>query len=253
MAIKGKKKSQTRGSQARRRPAAAPRPTTAGGPKKRWYQTTAGQSVAAITALVAVVIVLVLVNNARTASQEREVRQQSLENFTEQATALAQTVSEPASALAAAGQAPPADLRREAEGWRDAFTAAQTQAAQFPPAEGTTTAHQLFAQSLNLYRTAAVLFVQAAAAEGDARTEMLSTAAAQVASAESVWTAGVEVLDEARADEEMGASGVTAPSQLAAGDMPGAEATIPIEPEGESTGGGQGGGGGGGNDEDDDS
>ncbi len=231
MAIKGKKKSQTRGSQARRRPAAAPRPTAAGGPKKRWYQTTAGQSIAAITALVALVVVLVLVNNARTASQEREVRQQSLENFAEQVSALAQTVSEPASELAAAGQAPPDNLRREAEGWRDAFTAAQAQAAQLPPAEGTTTAHQLFSQSLNLYRGAAVLFVQAAAAEGEARTEMLSTAAAQVASAESVWMAAVEVLDEARADEEMGASRITAPSQLAADEMPAVEATIPIEPE----------------------
>ncbi|MFN2389188.1 MAG: hypothetical protein ABR575_06220, partial [Actinomycetota bacterium] len=48
MAIKGKKKSQSRGSQGQRRPAAAPRPTYAPRRATRWYQTPAGR-LAAIT------------------------------------------------------------------------------------------------------------------------------------------------------------------------------------------------------------
>lgn len=242
MAIKGKKKSQSRGSQARRRPAAAPRPVVGKGTKKRWYQTTAGQSIAAIGTLVVIVVALVLVNNARTEARELEQRQETLENFTDQVKALTETLSGPATDLAAAGQTPPDDLGSEAEGWRDAFTAAQAQAAQLPPAEGTTTVQQLISQALSLYRGAATVLIQADAAEDEARTELLAVATSQTASAESVWQAAVEVLDTARDDAEMNASGARSPAGGPAAEMPAAEATIPVETdEGSGGNGGQGG------------
>lgn len=251
MAIKGKKKSQQRGSQARRRPAQAPRPLTTRSTKKRWYQTTAGQSIAAIAALVAIVLVLVFVNDARTENEERELRQQSLENFTDQMKALLQTVTAPASELAQATQTPADDLseglKEDAQGWRDAFTAAQTQAAQFPPAEGTSTAQGLIGQSLSLYRGAAEVMVQVAGLEGSARASLVTVATSQVASADAVWLAAVDVLDAARDEAELNASGVRAPSEAPpTGEQPDAGATVPVSPppsdDGDSAGSGGGGG-----------
>lgn len=247
MAIKGKKKSQQRGSQARRRPAQAPRPVSRKGTKKPWYQTTAGQSIAAIGALIAIVIALVLVNNARTEAEERELRRESLENFTDQMNALVQTVTAPASELSGATQAPPEDLRAAAGGWRDAFSAAQTQAAQFPPAQGTSTVQQLVSQALNLYRGAAVVLREAAIADDESATELTAAATSQLASADAIWLAAVDVLDAARDEVGLNASGVRAPSEASpSGEMPAPSATLPVEPEDDSTGAGGGGGKGGG-------
>jgi len=238
VAIKGKKKSQQRGSQARRRPAAAPRPVVGKGTKPPWYKTTAGQSIAAISAMILIVVALVVVNNARSAAEERELAQESLENFTDQVKALTQTIGPPATELAAAAQTPPDDLKGSAEGWRDDFTAAQTQAAQFPPAEGTTTVQQLFAQALNLYRSAAVLYAQAPELDGPVRQEISATAASQVASAQGLWQVATEVLDAAREDLDMDASGIGSPAQAPApGELPDASATIPIEGEDDEAGG----------------
>lgn len=267
MAIKGKKKSQQRGSQARRRPAQAPRPVTGRTAKKPWYQTTAGQSIAAIAVLVAIVIGLVLFNNARTAAEERELRQQSLENFTDQMNGLVQTVTPPATQLSQATQAPPEDVKQTSAEWSEAFSAAQAQAAQFPPAEGTSTVQQLVSQALNLYRGAATILGQSADAEEAVATELRAVATSQVASADAVWMAAVDLLDEARDAEGLNASGVRVPTEAPpSGEMPDATTTIPAEPEDDSTtgaggGGGQGGGksggksggGQGGNDEGDDS
>ena len=205
---------------------------------------------AAIAALIAIVLGLVLWNNARNASEERELRQQSLENFTDQMKALLQTVTPPASALSEATQTPaddlPEDLKEDAQGWRDAFTAAQTQAAQFPPAEGTSTVQGLVGQSLSLYRGAAEIMAQAADLEGDAATSLVTVATSQVASADSVWLAAVDVLDAARDDAELNASGVRAPSEAPpTGEQPAPSATVPVtppEPEDDATTGGGGGG-----------
>lgn len=252
MAIKGKKKSQQRGSQARRRPAQAPRPVTSRSTRKRWYQTTAGQSIAAIAALIAIVLGLVLWNNARSASEEQELLQRSLDNFTDQMQALLQTVTPPASELSQATQSPADDLpegfKEDAQGWRDAFTAAQTQAAQFPPAEGTSTVQGLIGQSLSLYRGAAEVMVQAADLEGEAATNLVTVATSQVASADAVWLAAVEVLDAAREDAELDASGVRAPSEAQpSAEQPAPSATLPVappEPEDDASAGAGGGGGG---------
>ncbi|MFP5353123.1 MAG: hypothetical protein ACLGIB_11255 [Actinomycetota bacterium] len=235
MAIKGKKKSQQRGSQARRRPAQAPRPLTTRSTRPRWYQTTAGQSIAAIATLVAIVVVLVLVNNARNENEARELRQQSLENFTDQMKALLQTVTAPASELSQATQTPAGDLpeglKEDAERWRDAFTAAQTQAAQLPPAEGTDTAHGLIGQALSLYRGAAEVMVQVAGAQEGTAADLAAVATGQVASADAVWLAAVDVLDAARDDAGLNASGVRAPSEAPpTGEQPDASATVPVPP-----------------------
>lgn len=264
MAIKGKKKSQSRGSQARRKPAMAPRPALGKTQKPPWYKTTAGQTIAAISAMILVLVIIVAVNNARTEAREREQLEQSFDTYTDQVRTLLQSISEPASEMAAAGQAPPENLTRAAETWSEDFLAAQTQVAQLVPPEGASASMDLFAQSLSLFASAANTFTTAAEAEGDPRTDLLAAASAQVASAAQVWTAGVTVLDQALDANELPPSGVRSPTEAAAPEMPApeAEATIPVEPDdagdggaggddpetGGNDGGGGNGGGGNGND-----
>ncbi|MDQ3957514.1 MAG: hypothetical protein M3273_04245, partial [Actinomycetota bacterium] len=61
MAIKGKKKSQSRGSQGLRRPAAAPRPVYTGRRHTPWYKTTEGRLIGGILAAALIGIAIWLV------------------------------------------------------------------------------------------------------------------------------------------------------------------------------------------------
>lgn len=230
----------------------APRPVTGKTQKPPWYKTTAGQTIAAIGTLLLLLFIAIWVNNARTASREREQTQESLESYTDQVRAILQDVTGPASEMAAATQAPPEDLRATARGWSEALVGAQTQAAQLIAPEDAGPSTELFAQSINLFRSAAETFVTAAGLEGQQQTNLLGAAGAQVASASQVWDAGVGLLDTAREDNEMRPSGLRSPTAAPPTGMeqPEAEATIPIETDdaGGDAGGGDGGGGAGGGD-----
>ena len=82
MALKGKKKSRVRGSQAKRRPASAPRPAYGSHEKPRWYQTTQGMVIGFIIAAVLVVFVWWFVADKRSESQARETKQEQLQAYT---------------------------------------------------------------------------------------------------------------------------------------------------------------------------
>lgn len=244
MAIKGKKKAQNRGSQARRRPAMAPRPATTRSMKPPWYKTTAGQSIAAIATLILIVIVLVLVNNSRDAAAEREAAQQRLETYTDQVRALLQRITPPASGLSAATTAPPDDLQKQAEEWSTAFTAAQTEVGQFvAPPEGSTS-RDLFLEAMRLFAAAGDTMAVAADLEGEEQTRLMTTASGQVTSASGVWDAAVAILDDARDEVDLDASGIRPPTMTpgSAAQTPAPGATIPVQ----TGGAGQGGGGKGG-------
>ncbi len=258
MAIKGKKKSQNRGSQARRKPAMAPRPVTGKPRKPPWYKTTAGQTIAAIGTMILVLLILIAVNNARTESRDREQIEQSFETYTDQVRALLQSITGPASEMAAATQAPPENLERAAKDWTEAFTGAQTQVVQLLAPEGASASSELFAQSMSLFASAANTFATAADLEGQQRTELLAAASAQVGSAAQVWSAGVTVLDDARDDNDLSPSGLRSPTEAPPSGMqtPSVETTIPVDPEdagdaGDDAGDGGGGGDGGGSNQDD--
>jgi hypothetical protein len=244
VAIKGKKKSQQRGSQARRRPAMAPRPAPGRAQKVPWYKTTKGQTIAAISALILVVVGLAMFSNAKKEADERKQAQEALENYTDQVKALQQRISQPATEMAtaaAAGEAPE-DLAADAEEWTTIFTGAQAETAQFFAPEGATASGQLFTQSINLFKAAAETLTVAAGLEGQDQTALISAVSTQVQTAGGVWDAGVTVLDDARDEVELGASGVTSPisnTQPAIQATPGATTTVPVSP-----GGGGGGGGG---------
>ncbi len=247
MAIKGKKKSQSRGSQARRRPAMAPRPVGRT-QKPPWYKTTAGQAIAGITVLIAIVVGLALVNNARSAAQEKELAQETLENYTDQVRALLQRVTAPASELAAVPSAAPEDLADKAKEWSDNFAAAQTEVAQFIAPDEASASRDLFLQSLQLYKNAADTMGVAAGLEGEDQTELIATATTQVTSASAIWDSAVAVLDDARDEAEIAPSGIRSPTAAppsGAQTPPAPSVTVPVEPgDNGGDGGGKGGKGG---------
>lgn len=251
MAIKGKKKSQNRGSQARRKPAMAPRPAPGKAQKPPWYKTTAGQTIAAISAMILVLVILVSVNNARTEARERDQLESSYDAYTDQARSLLQNITGPASEMAAAAQTAPEDLAASAKDWNEAFVGAQTQVSQLLPPEDASASHELFAQSMGLFASAANTFTAAAELEGDQQTELLTAASAQVSAASQVWSAGVTVLDEALDANDLPPSGLRSPTEAPPSGMPTpeAEATVPVEPDdaGDDAGAGDDGNGGGGN------
>ena len=254
MAIKGKKKSQQRGSQARRRPAMAPRPATGRTQKLPWYKTTAGQTIAGITVLILVVVGLAMYSNAKSEADQRDRAQGSLENYTDQVNALLERISEPATEMAALAGTPPEDLAADAEEWTTAFTGAQAETAQLFAPEGASASSQLFTQSINLFKAAAETLAVAATLEGKQQQELISAVSTQVQTAGGVWDAGVTVLEEARDEVELGASGVGSPVSAPAPEAapPAPSTTIPITPGGDGadsqgeesgSGGGKAGGG----------
>src|SRR5918912_1080728 len=99
MAIKGKKKSQARGSQARRRPATAPRPYGGGRPTTPWYATTGGKTVLAIAGAAVVVAVMWGVANAQSHERDLQRRQRSLNAYTDQVRAVLAMISPVTSAM----------------------------------------------------------------------------------------------------------------------------------------------------------
>jgi hypothetical protein len=244
VAIKGKRKAQNRGSQARRRPALAPRPAPGRVRKAPWYKTTAGQTIAAISTMIVLVVGLVLWNNAREAADRLEASQSRLETLSDQAEALLQRITGPVTEMSTAGTQPAEDLESKATEWKEALAAAQTEVTEFVVAEEDPVSTSLFTQAINLFRSAAETLEVATTLEGKQRTDLVSAASTQVQSAAGVWDAAVSALDEARDEYELTASGVGSPiAGAASATVPGAGSTTPIDPgAGDGSDQGQGGG-----------
>lgn len=225
----------------------APRPPAGRTQKPPWYKTTAGQTIAAISFLVLVVAILVMVNSSRQEASERRQAQETLENYTEQVKALQARISQPATEMAAVTTAPPDDLAVAGEEWTTTFTAAQAETAQFFAPEGATASGQLFTQSINLFKAAAETLTVAEGLEDRPQQDLISAASTQVQSAGGVWDAAVSVLDEARDEVDLGASGISSPVSVtppAVQTPDPSSATIPVTPPaGGGSGGGKSGGG----------
>ena len=219
----------------------APRPVTGRAQKVPWYKTTKGQTIAGITALILVVVGLAMFSNAKKEADERKQAQETLENYTDQVNALVQRISQPATDMAAVAATPPEDLAADAKDWTTTFTGAQSETAQFFAPEEATASSQLFTQSINLLKAAAETLSVAATLEGKQQQDLISAVSTQVQTAAGVWDAGVTVLDDARDEVDLGASGVPSPvsNTPPAVQTPAPSATIPVTP-------GAGGGGGGG-------
>lgn len=252
MAIKGKKKSQARGSQGQRRPAAAPRPAYTGPRRVPWYRTTLGRYVAIGLGSLAIIALFVVVARAQNASQERAEQQAALQEFTGDLGALAKSLDGPVSKMIAAPSSVEDEriggLEKDARNWTTSLQGAQAQASQLTPPEGAANVSTIFQQAINLYVTSAQTFALAPAVEGNPQAELLLRAGELRDNAGVLWETAIAALDIERQEADMDPSGIT---------IPGATATPAPAPTGalptglptsleelEQLQGGQGGGGG---------
>src|SRR5918998_2738884 len=156
MAIKGKKKSQQRGSQARRRPAAAPRAIAAGRRRPPWYRTPQGRAGIIAFAIVVAAVITGFVLNARSDSAKLADQQDALEEYTGSVRAVLQTLTPAASDMLNT----PADagdfvglsrLPRRAQRWSETINSAIDQLIVLRPPARATLVQSFLEQSGQLY------------------------------------------------------------------------------------------------------
>lgn len=256
MAIKGKKKSQSRGSQARRRPATAPRPGYASrGPVLPWYKTAAGQVGAGIGLVLVAGAIVAAIAVVRGNSAEFSAEQELAETYTGQVEATLELVNPLVAEMVAVpldpaglGETVRADVRR----WKAGFEDAQTQLAGTLPPPALEPVTTLLAQSIQGYSLAADTYALVPRADEAVQADLLRQAAAQRDQATGIWSSAIAFLDEERADLEMTASRVDVPGvapQPTPGEIPVDTQTVPVQSgtdDGEGSGKKKGGGSGGG-------
>jgi uncharacterized membrane protein YgcG len=245
MAVKGKRKSQTRGSQGRRRPAQAPRPPVTGHRRTPWYRTQGGLLVGGIVAVVLLGLGIYAIVDARSSAAQLSRRQSSLNHYTAEVRSLLQTIRPPVAEMLSvpADGRPVDDLFAKAEGWVKDLDAASTQAQGIPPASGQQEAQQIFARAVVLYTDAARTFSDAALAPTDAQKEIALRAAAQRDNATALWQIGVSLLDSARTAARLQPSLINSPADFAPRTPPAPQPTAPSD-AGKQGKGGNGGKGG---------
>ena len=253
MALKGKKKSRTRGSQARRRPASAPRPTYVGGREKpRWYQTTTGLVIGFIIAVAAIISVWAIVANSRSASQELADRQEALRLYTDELRTVTDTLGPVTTELATADTLNPEQLEAKTKDWAETLTAAQSQLSQSLPPAGMEPLNALAVQAVLLYTQAAEQYALLPELEGNAARQVSGKAAGSFQAANGIFVSIIQLIDTEREDAELEASGLTAPGsapqqpgtiEVPTDDQGGVSDEIVI-PGDDGGGGDQGGGGG---------
>lgn len=233
MAVKGKKKSRVRGSQARRRPASAPRPSYGGRDKPRWYQTTAGLVIAFLIVVSVGILVWWLVASNRSEAQELESTQDELRTYTASLENVVNTVTPVATQLAGAGDLEDAQLTKQSKEWREDLGTAQTTIAQMPPPTGLDPLNGLLSQSLLLYVQSAEQYAQLPNLEGEARSSAVARANTSFQAANNIFVSVIQLLDTERQENGLTSTGLTAPGAPPEGMAPGGELQIP--PGGDGT------------------
>jgi hypothetical protein len=214
MAIKGKRKSQSRGSQARRRPAAAPRPPVA--PRKTpWYQTERARVVGIAVLLVVVSVTWWAVARAQENARGLESRQGALEAYTGEVQALLQVIRSPVqgmSAVSGAGGADMEALGRDVQTWIGGLGRATVDVSEIESPSSVSGINDLYEQAVGMYLSAAKTFNLATEAEGELRVNALARAAEQRDAATGVWAAAIQLLDRERARADLERSGLSLPA-----------------------------------------
>ncbi|HEX2058173.1 MAG TPA: hypothetical protein VHI71_07365 [Actinomycetota bacterium] len=251
MAIKGKKKSQTRGSQGQRRPAAAPRPVYTGRRRDPWYKTTEGRLIGGMLIAVVVGVAIWLIADAQNKSRERSETREALETYADSVRSFTNALGPVAEDMSLVEADPDIDaLKKDAKKWSTDLSAAQAQIVAVPPPDEAVVAGRLFEQSLTSFLSAARTYESAADADGDLQAELLAQATEEREQARTLFETAVLALDAEL--QEVG--GENSRLSLPAGTPPTPDpaaspgsSTIEIPTDTGGEGGGKGGGQGGGN------
>lgn len=215
MAIKGKKKPQSRGSAARRRPAAPPRLAYVKQVHVPWYRTAGGRVAAAVGVVMVIAAAAFAITSYNTNNNKEQARSDRVDTFTSSVRTLLDEVVEPASAMAAFPPEPDGRALRglsdEAAKWDKALTAAGKSARNLDPPGGLEGASSLFFESIRLYSIAARTYEVAGSAAGPTQKGILERAREQTQAATSLWTSAVFLLDQERNDAGLNASQILSP------------------------------------------
>jgi hypothetical protein len=224
MAIKGKKKSGTRGNQARRRPSGAPRPTHVRREHTPWYRTSGGRVTVAIVAVLLLSAAGGIVAAITSSNNKRDQRRERIEAYTERVRAFGGEIADPATQMSlvppqVAGDILP-QIRRQSTDWIETLKNSRGEAAQLEPPSGFADVSRLFTETVLLYQSAAETYLLATNTRGNTQVALLQKAADQRDRANTIFTSAVGIIDEQRADEGMDASGIGNPAQLGAPPEP---------------------------------
>ena len=232
MAIKGKKKSQKRGSQARRRPAAPPRQVVQQRQSLPWHKNPRIVGALGLLVIVAIGVIVWAVQDSSKEQKALEKRQETLDGYTDEIRAVVQGLRAPAGLMAAAPTAledPEAadKLAEDAADWSGQFEQSLQDFGKIVPStQGSIeNVHSLYNQAIQIYLTAAKSFELAAETEDKAQQDAFSLAATQRTEAGTVWTEATALLDEERRKADLELSGLTAPEAPAGGTAPGTSPT----------------------------
>jgi hypothetical protein len=221
MAIKGKKKQQSRGSQARRRPAMAPRAAYNRSAHVPWYRTAGGRVAAAIVVVLLIAAVGGTVAAISSNNSEDRDQQIAVEDYTDRVRNTLTALSQPVSSLAAF---PPNPTEQELKQlpdavarWKTALREVQSGSGELKPPPELKNVNILFVESIIGYLSAVDELNAVTRVEGDSRKDrivrelLLRNAADDRNRATAVWSTGVALLDEARARLDLEASNITNP------------------------------------------
>jgi hypothetical protein len=216
MAIKGKKKSQSRGSQGARRPAQAPRPPAYSrrGPTP-FYNTRDGRLILGLFAVVAIGVAIWAIGSARHNANEVKLQAQALDHYTNEVRGVVQSLIVPAGEMGGIPTTATPDvtkkLKDSAERWKTSLTTGQSTLAQINPDPDVQKLHELFGQALSGYIAAANTYEFVPLAPGPLQDKLLAQAAAEKDQAGGVVDAAIGILDQMRGDLDLGASGLRSP------------------------------------------
>ncbi|HVF53292.1 MAG TPA: hypothetical protein VNC78_06745 [Actinomycetota bacterium] len=217
MAIKGKKKSQARGSQARRRPAAAPRVAAARRTHVPWYRTPGGRVGAAIGIAVIFGLIVGGVALSRRDDQANAALQEQMKTYTSDIERLVGELQDPVTELASmptgvAGEEELQNLKDSVKKWRKALSDVQSVAFSLGPPPDTENANRLFLHAIGLYIGSVDTYELASQTEDvDVQSKIMGRAAFERGQANEAFLTAIAVLDEARDELDMTSSGLEAP------------------------------------------
>lgn len=253
MAIKGKKKSQQRGSQGQRRPAAAPRPVYTGRKHTPWYKTNEGRLIGGMLIAVILGVTIWLVADAQNKSKDRTATREALEEYVSTVRGFTNALGPVAGDMGLVDPANPDvdSLKADAKKWTTDLSAAQAQIAAVQLPEEAEVAGRLFDQSMASFLSAARTFESVADADGELQTELLAQGVEEAEQARALFDLGVVALDtelqEVGGDNSNLLLPVSTPPQPEPTEGGGGTSdTIEIPGDTGGGGGGKGGAGGGG-------
>jgi hypothetical protein len=236
MAVKGKKKSQSRGSQGRRGPAQAPRAAYAPRVKEPWYQTTLGRILAGLVLLLVVAVIVAVVRSGSDSGDLTQSRN-ALDQYTGDVRALLQGITPAATEENEVpnklSSAEAKALKKKSSSWLSQLADVQQTAGKVTaPTPVTQTASILFVESIQAYTQAATIYGLAPDTSSSVQVKMLASGASLRNQATALWQEGINIVDQARTGAKMVPSGLRIPTSGAVAPTPNPSLNAPASGNG---------------------